>query len=119
MSKFLSSFIHAWRGVVHTFQQERNFQIKILAAIFVLLGVFYFNLSPIEVVVLLIFVGLVLTLELVNTAVEHLVDLIEPKFHEQAKIVKDAMAGAVLMISFFSAIVGFIIFYNPVLNLLS
>ena len=63
-----------------------------------------------EWLVCLILFGLVISLELINTALEEVVDLVSPKWHEKAKRTKDAAAGAVLFSALISAIIGIVIF---------
>lgn len=111
MTNFLASFIHAGRGMKHAILKERNFRIKSIIAVLVVAAMFYFDVSSIRKLILLLTIGVVLVLELINTTIENLVDLIEPEFHQKAKIIKDVTAGAVLLVSIIAAIIGVIVFY--------
>ena len=114
MRRFFHSFRHALRGLSYALRREHNFQIEVVFAILVFLLAFLFQLSPMEQSILFIMVGIVLSLELLNTAVERLVDITKPRIHPYAKIVKDIMAAAVLLSSLFALLIGFIIFFPRV-----
>ncbi|WP_276665077.1 diacylglycerol kinase family protein [Sharpea azabuensis] len=70
----------------------------------------YFQLTKIEWLICMVLFGLVISLELVNTAIEAVVDLASPDYHELAKLAKDAAAGAVLVSAIVAAIIGLSIF---------
>ncbi|MEO1050861.1 MAG: diacylglycerol kinase family protein [Bacteroidota bacterium] len=110
--KRLASFRHAFRGVFHAARTEAHFRFHLLAALAVVIAGFYFQVSALEWLALLICIGLVLSAELINSAMERLVDYVSPEQSEMAKRVKDLSAAAVLVLSIFSAIVGLIIFIN-------
>ena len=117
MSAFFKSFVYAWKGIQLSLKQ-RNFKIQItLGLLSVILG-FLFKIYWSEWCIILICVGAVLTLEMLNTAIELLVDLVSPGFNEKAGRIKDLAAGAVLITSIFSAIIGLIIFGKHLLSLL-
>ncbi len=97
-SNLLVSFKYAWAGITYSFQTQRNFRIHV--SIFVLAVGFslFLNLPPAEIAIIGITSGLVLAMELLNTAIESLVDLtVKQTYHELAKIAKDCAAGAVLV----------------------
>lgn len=85
-------------------------RIHYLAAVIVICCGFYFHITKIEWVVLLIVIGIVMGLEMVNTAVEKTVDLVTADIHPFAKIAKDVAAGAVLLFAVIAVIIGAIIF---------
>ncbi|MFB6225788.1 MAG: diacylglycerol kinase [Candidatus Paceibacteria bacterium] len=119
LSRFLQSFRFAYRGLRHAVLNEQNFKIKILAGILVLALMYIFELIFIERVILITFIFLVLSFELLNTAIEHFTDLVESKFNKKVKVVKDLMAAVVLTISIGAAIVGIMIFYPYIIEQLS
>ncbi|MBE9205676.1 diacylglycerol kinase family protein [Nostoc sp. LEGE 06077] len=92
------SFKYAWAGITYSFQTQRNFRIHVsFCALAIALSIFL-HLSPVEIAVIGITSGLVLALELLNTAIESLVDLtVKQTYHELAKVAKDCAAGAVLV----------------------
>ena len=106
---FLESFRHALEGVAAT-ARGRNFRVQLAAgAATVALGAF-FRSSPGEWTAVALCIGLVLGSECANTALEAAVDLASPGRHPLAKRAKDAAAGAVLLFSLASAVVGAIIY---------
>ena len=110
MNKRLESFKHAIRGIRMVLKSEKNMQIHL---IFVLLVVFFgllLAISPVEWMFCLLAFGLVMGAEMLNTAVESIVDLVSPEYHELAGRAKDVAAGAVLVTAIFAAITGLIIF---------
>lgn len=110
MRSFLKSFRHAVSGVVYAFRQERNFQIEVVVAFVVLWMVWYWPLSMSERAILFLMVGLVLVLELLNTAFERLLDMLKPHVHPYVKVIKDLVAGAVLLAALFAVLVGAMVF---------
>ncbi len=115
MQKFLRSFRYALRGIWYAFRHEHNLQVEVVFAVLVFLLAFLFRLSPTEKAILFITVSIVLALELLNTAVERLVDMTKPRVHPYAKVVKDITAGAVLLSALFSVLVGLILFLPRVI----
>lgn len=104
------SFYHAFMGIVATIKKERNIKIHLGFMIAVILCGFYFQLTKTEWLICMLLFGLVISLELVNTAIEAVVDLASPDYHELAKLAKDAAAGAVLVSAIVAAIIGLSIF---------
>lgn len=107
---FKRSLTDAFRGLVYIFRYELSFRIQIIAAIVVLMAIFYFPLKNYERLVIILIVGLVLILEIINSLVERMIDLLNPALAERARIIKDMMAGAVLISSIIALIVGLLIF---------
>lgn len=107
---FLRSLRHAVSGIAYTFRAERNFQIELVLALIVLALAYFFPLTLVERSVIILSIGLVLTLELVNTAFERLLDLLKPRIHPYVKVVKDVVAGSVLVGSVAALIAGLYIF---------
>lgn len=106
----LKSFLNAGRGLVHVFKTEKNFRIQCLAGVLVLLLAFYFPLKIWEIILCVLLITLVLTMELLNTAMEYFSDLLKPRLHHYVASVKDIMAAAVLISSLGALIAGLIIF---------
>ena len=104
------SFAHAGRGVLLLCLTQSNFRVHLIAALVaVSLGLF-FQISAIEWLILAAAIGLVLCAEALNTAIERVVDLLEPDHHPVARDAKDLAAAAVLIASICAAIVGVILF---------
>ena len=111
MIKFIKSFVFAFRGVFSLLKNERNFNVQLSIFIVVLIFAFTFNLRSVEWLSILGISALVLTLEAINTAIEKMANEIDSNYNEKIKVIKDISAGAVLIASLFSVIVGFIVFY--------
>ena len=118
MKDALRSFSFAARGFRYVVNGERNFRIELFVAAVVLFGMYAFDLSTSERVVLVLCIVWVLTLELVNTAVERIIDVLKPRIHPYARVIKDVMAAAVLVSSGGALLIGLIIFLPKILDLL-
>ena len=112
------TFGYAWEGILTGIRKERNMRIHTAAMILVVFAGTVLGLSATEWCICLILFGLVIALELVNTAVEAVVDLVTEEKKPLAKIAKDTAAGAVLFAAIISVIIGCIIFLPYVLELL-
>jgi len=99
-------------------KSEKNMQIHLVVAVLVLIAGWLFNINTTEWLLCLLCFGLVFGAEMVNTAIETLVDLISPQKHELAGKAKDMAAGAVLLCAIFAACIGLIIFVPKVWYLL-
>ena len=110
--KFLKSFVFAFKGIITTIISERNMRIHLIAAMAVITLGGYLKITKIEWCLLVLCIGLVMAAESFNSAIEWLTDLIKPELHPKAEKAKDAAAGAVLLVSIASAIVGLLIFWK-------
>jgi undecaprenol kinase len=111
--KFLNSFKYAWCGIKQIFIEEQNFQIHTFTAIVViLLSIFKFDFTYIELSITFICISMVLVTEIINTAIENSWDHLEPNHHPVVKSVKDMMASAVMVVSCISAIVWILLIAN-------
>ena len=108
--KFLKSFEYAWHGIVYTVTTQPNFRRHIVVALLAILAGWYYHLSLIEWCLVLLSIGTVWTAELMNTAIEHLTDIVSPDYNELIGKVKDIAAGAVLFAAIAAGIVGLIVF---------
>ena len=117
MSAFFKSFVYAWKGIRIAFGQ-RNMRVHALCAALAIAGGFLFRISTTEWCIVLLCIGLVMSLETLNTAIEYLVDLISPNYHEKAGKIKDLAAGAVLIAAIVSLVAGLLIFGKYILALL-
>lgn len=113
--KFLNSFKYAYKGIIEAFRSERNMKIHLFILLVVLVLGFLLNISILEWIICLICFGLVISLEIVNTAIETVVNLISPKYNELVKRAKDLAAGAVLFNALITFIIGIIIFLPKIM----
>lgn len=109
--KLFKSFRYAFRGLKYVFKNEQNFQIEVLIGIFIIILMFIFPTRTLEKIALFIVIFAVLVIELINTIFERVVDILKPRVHPYAQLVKDIMAAAVLISSAGAVIVGIIIFW--------
>ena len=109
------SFFYAGRGIISALKEERNLKIHISIMLLVILAGIYFQISYMEWIICIILFALVISLELVNTAIETTVDIAMPEKNEKAKIAKDVSAGAVLVSAIASAIIGLMIFIPKIM----
>jgi diacylglycerol kinase (ATP) len=118
-SNLFVSFKYAWAGITYGFQTQRNFRIHVaVCALAIGLSVFL-RLERVEIVIIAITSGLVLTLELVNTAIESIVDLtVKQSYHELAKVAKDCAAGAVLVSALVALLVASTLIVPPLATLI-
>lgn len=108
--KRLYSFKYAARGIQEMFSNHANFKIQLFFTCLAIILGLVFKISQIEWIVLLLCVGIVLSLETINSSIENVVDFVSPDFHPIAGKIKDLAAAAVLIFSLISLIIGLIIF---------
>ncbi|MEH2245419.1 diacylglycerol kinase family protein [Nostoc sp.] len=118
-SNLFVSFKYAWAGISYSFQTQRNFRIHVsVCAMAIALSVFL-HLQAVEIAVIGVTSGLVLALELLNTALESLVDLtVKQTYHDLAKIAKDCAAGAVLVSALVAVLVAGTLLLPPLIKLI-
>ena len=109
-NKIHHSFGFALSGIVHAFRDNRNIRVHTIIAILVLLASFLLGLTKFEKIILLLAVVLVIASEMINTAIEEMVNLITNEHKEEAKAAKDVAAGMVLVSVIGAIIVGLVIF---------
>jgi len=115
--RFKRSLRHAIDGIVYAVSRERNFRIEIVVAFFVVVFILVFKVKNWEAIILILMMMWVLILELINTVLERVVDILKPRIHPYARLIKDLMAAVVLISSIVALIVGIIIFYPYIRDL--
>jgi len=110
------SFANAFAGLWAVWRTQRNARVEAAIALAVVVLAVVLRLPPSDWAILVLTIGLVLAAECFNSAVEALVDLAHPGYHALAKLAKDASAGAVLLLSIMSVIIGLLIFGPPLLE---
>lgn len=108
--KIANSFKYAVQGLISSFKTEKNMKIHILIMFLVILAGWWLKISKIEWIVCIILFGIVISAELVNTAIETIVDMITPYRNKEAKLAKDIAAASVLVVAISAAVVGLMIF---------
>ncbi|WP_184547478.1 diacylglycerol kinase family protein [Mucilaginibacter sp. FT3.2] len=119
MKRLIRSFGFAFKGLRYATATQPNFRIHlVLAVIAVILG-FLLQISFAEWQWIMLAIAFVLIMELLNTAVETLTDLVSPGYNEKAGLVKDACAGAVVIAALFALITGIVIFLPKLILLVT
>lgn len=116
--RFINSFKYAFIGIATTYKKEQNIKVHTLIAFLVIVFGFILKISYVEWLTCLTMIGLVITAEIVNTAIETTVDLASPEIHPLAKQAKDIASGAVLVSAITSAIIGLIIFVPKLISMI-
>ncbi len=109
VARVFRSFPYAIAGILYLFRTQRNARIELGIAIAACALAAWLRIGRMEWALLVITIALVLALEAINTAIEAAIDLASPDYHSQAKIAKDAAAGAVLLAAIASVVVGLLI----------
>jgi len=115
--KLFRSFRHAFRGLKYVLKNEQNFQLEILIGIFIFILMLIFDIRDWQKVALFLVIFAVLAIELINTILERVVDILKPRVHPYAQLIKDVMAAAVLIASIGAIVIGTIIFYPYIKDL--
>ncbi len=114
--KLIQSFRVGFLGIKIIFQREQVFKIMLFIAILVVIAMIYFDLSLIQKIVLLTLIFFVLMLELINSAIERVLDFVCPDINHKVKEIKDIMAGLVLFACFGTVLLGILIFLPYILK---
>lgn len=115
---FKGSVKNCLDGISYVTKSEKNFKREIALGIIALILSYILKIDKIEFIIILTMICLVLTAEIINTAIERAVDLVTKEYHELARIAKDVSAGSVLVTSIFALIIGIIIFIPKIITLL-
>ena len=115
---FKGSVKNCLDGISYVTKSEKNFKREIALGIIALILSYILKIDKIEFIIVLTMICLVLTTEIINTAIERAVDLVTKEYHELARIAKDVSAGSVLVTSIFALIIGIIIFIPKIFTLL-
>ena len=116
IKRLAKSFHYAFKGLVKTFQEEQNLKVQTVAGLLVLLLAWQLKVSSFEWTVLILAIGLVILMEIVNSAVERVTDVLKPRINGYVKEIKDIMAAAVMLASLAAVIIGLIIFWPYLLK---
>jgi len=112
MKHFLNSFKYAMSGIIFCAKYERNMRIHIVITLYVLYFATFYDFSRAEIILLILTCVSAVSLEMMNTAIEVVIDKIFPNYHTLAKIGKDVAAGAVLIATIAAVAIGFLLFWD-------
>jgi diacylglycerol kinase len=116
MFRFVKSFTYALRGIRSAFSSESNCRIQLGIAFLTVLASWWLGLSGVEWAIIVLCIGLVIALEMINSAIEKACDRITRDQDDYVRYVKDMAAGAVLWVSIGAAVTGAIIFLPKILT---
>ncbi len=109
MSNFFKSFGYAVRGMAYVFKTERNFRVHVGVGFVIVLLMVYYHVTVPQAVFLTYAIGSVLILEIINTVMERVTDILKPRVHPYAAVMKDLMAATVLIAAIGAVISGVLI----------
>lgn len=115
--KFIG-FRFAWHGLKEVIKTERNFKIQLACGLTALAAGAFFGLHRFEWLALVLIIGVVLGMEMINSAIERILDYLAPDLHPAAGMIKDVAAGAVFIAALASVAIGLIIFLPKLAGLL-
>jgi len=118
LKSLVKSFSHALRGMKTLAKTEQSFRLQLLAGFLVVFFTIFFPLTSFERIIVFLLVASVLVLEMINSIFERIVDAFKPRLNPIVGEIKDIMAAAVLIASIFSTVIGIIIFFPHLTNLL-
>lgn len=104
------------KGLVYVWQNEQNFRIQVAIAIVVYIAMAIFDISLGEAIILSMLIIFVLVLEVANSIIEKVVDILKPRIHTYVQVIKDMMAAAVLISSVGATIIALLIFVPHIIN---
>ena len=111
----LKSVGFAFRGAYFLLKAEASIQVQFGILLFLTVLGFYFNISATEWLIQFLAIGIVMSIEGINTAVEELANFIHPEKHKKIGLIKDIAAGAVFIASVFAIIIGLIIYIPKII----
>ena len=110
----IDSFNYAFEGIIHVLRTQRNLRLHFLAAILVFAAAIALGVSRLQLIALVLAIAFVLVAEMLNTAIEGVIDVSTTSFDPNAKLAKDIAAGAVLIASVAALGVGYLVFEDAV-----
>lgn len=116
--KLVDSFKYALEGIIYCFRTQRNMRIHLSAAAIAVAASLVLRITRLELIIVLMTISIVITCELINTAIEKAVDTATEEYHPAAKVAKDVAAGAVLISAINAAAVGCIVFGPRLLSII-
>ena len=110
IKRLFKSFQYALKGLVKTFYEEQNLRIQAVAAVVVTVLGAWLGISRVDWLFIILAIGLVLLMELLNSSVERITDVLKPRLNSYVKEIKDIMAAAVMLASILAIIIGLLVF---------
>ncbi|KKR21286.1 MAG: diacylglycerol kinase [Parcubacteria group bacterium GW2011_GWE2_39_37] len=108
--RLYKSFTYAFRGLLKTFREEQNLRVQTIAALMAIILAVFLRIERLEWALLIFSISLVILMEILNSAVERVSDVLKPRISSYVKEIKDIMAAAVLLSALSAVVIGLIIF---------
>jgi diacylglycerol kinase len=118
LGRLMRSFVYAFKGLKKTFKEEQNIRIQTFFGVAILILAFFLKITRIELSIIIFLVVMVILMELANSAVERIADVLKPRINSYIKEIKDIMAAAVLLASLMSIVIGALIFGPYILEII-
>lgn len=116
--RFFKSFGYSIEGLKYAYKYEQSMLIHVIATICVLLANIFFQVNGIEWLITLLAIGMVLSAELINSAIEAVVDLVTLEEHPLAKIAKDCSSAATFVLACMAALIGIVVYVPYIMGVL-
>jgi diacylglycerol kinase len=116
MKKLFKSFGYAFKGVFFVLKEQQNMRIHLVSVVVVTIAGIFMGLTALEWSVITLTIGIVIVAEMMNTAIETIVDFVSPEHSEKAGKIKDIAAGGVLLSAIVATVVAIYIFGNKIFN---
>lgn len=117
-NRFFKSFSYSIEGLKYAYKYEQSMMIHVIATILVIAVNIFFQVTGIEWLITILAIGMVLSAELINTAIEAVVDLVTLEIHPLAKIAKDCASAATFVLAMMAAVIGCVIYIPYILGVL-
>lgn len=117
IGRFLNSFGYSYAGLKYAYKNEQSMTIHMFISIAIIIMGLFFKITNIEWTIIFVIIGVVMGTELINTAIEAVVDLVSPEKHPLAKIAKDTASAAVFVYSMIALVAGLIVFLPRLIDL--
>lgn len=114
----IEAFNDAINGIIESIKKEKHMRFHIISAVIVILLCIFLDITKRDTMLVVIASTLVIITEMINTAFEHLVDMITQEYNKKAKLIKDISAGAVMVAAINALIIGYLVFYDKLLNMI-
>lgn len=118
LHRFINSFGYSIDGLKYAYKYEQSMMIHIIATICVIGANIFFQVTGMEWLITILAIGMVLSAELINTAIEAVVDLVTLEIHPLAKIAKDCGSAATFVLAIMAAAIGFVVYIPYILTML-
>ncbi len=116
LRRLLKSFQYAFKGLYLVMRDEQNFRVHVFFAFVALFFSWFFHITKIELIIVILLISIVMLMEVINSAIERVTDILKPRINNFVMEIKDIMAAAVMLASIIAVIIGLFIFVPYLLN---